>query len=73
MLITRKQIAEQCNITESCLRPYLHRAEFNKNRTTQSYMYNMEFEDIERLKSLINSRSGASKRQKNYIKRSEEQ
>ena len=73
MLITRKQIAQQCNITESCLRPYLHRAEFNKNRTQQSYLYDMEFEDIERLKSLINSRSGASKRQKNYIRKGEEE
>ena len=58
MLMYVKDIAKQCNVTESTIRMYLDRSEFNKNRTKKSAIYDMELEDLEHLKELVRNRMG---------------
>ena len=58
MLMYIKDIAKQCNVTESTIRMYLDRSEFNKNRTTKSFVLDMQPEDILRLKELVKNRIG---------------
>lgn len=56
VLITREDLAKDIGITQACLRVYLDRAEFNKNRTSRAYLFNMEVEDLERLRLLVRNR-----------------
>ena len=56
MLMSRQEIAKRINISEATLRVYLCRAEFNKNRTKSSYLFNMEIEELEKLNELIRTR-----------------
>lgn len=60
MLMYVNDIAEQLKTSVSTLKLYLCRAEFNKNRTNKSAIYNMESEDLEHLRELIRNRNGGS-------------
>ena len=61
MKMTLEEIAIACRVSTSTLRTYLERAEFAPCRTRSIYLYNMEEEQLEHLKELINNRVGAKR------------
>ena len=58
MLMYLEDIARELKVSVYSLKMYLCRGEFNKNRTKHSYLYDMDIDDLEHLKELINNRIG---------------
>ena len=54
---TLNDLAEFVGCTTSALRPYLDRAEFNSCRTGRSYLFDMQPQEMYRLKELVVNRS----------------
>ena len=58
MLMDLDELSKRVGLSVYTLKVYLCRAEFRKNKTNRSYVYDMELEDIEHLKELIHNRIG---------------